>query len=68
MRLLHHKSGGATDGAENIILMMRMEESLTPIKIRTWESCAVRGCLYEMVKGKKFHLGTFTNIRYRLFW
>ena len=35
VRVLHHKSGGATDGAQNIILMMRMEEKLTHIKINT---------------------------------
>ena len=33
--LLHQKSGGSTDGAQNIILMMRMEDKLTPINIKT---------------------------------
>ena len=41
VRLLHHKAGGATDGAKNIILMMRMEEKLTPIKIKIWVSWTV---------------------------
>ena len=36
VRALYFKPGGATDGAQNIILMMRMEVKLTPIKIKTW--------------------------------
>ena len=35
VRVSHHTVGGAKDGAQNIILMMRMEEKLTHIKINT---------------------------------
>ena len=44
------------DGIQNIILMMRMEEKLTYISIKTWASRTVSGCLYERVGGKEFHL------------
>ena len=56
------------DGAQNIILMMRMEEKLNPIKIKTWESQTVSGCFYERVGVKQVHLGTYTTIRDRVFW
>ena len=39
------------DGAQNIILMVRMEEKLTPIKLKTWVSRTVVGCLEEKVGG-----------------
>ena len=45
MRVLHHKEEGATDSAQNLILMMNMEDKLTPIKIMTWASWTVSGCL-----------------------
>ena len=67
VRLFHHKSGGATDGAQNIILMMRMEEKLTPINIKTWASQTNSGCLDIRVGGKNVHLVTSTPIRYRVF-
>ena len=34
--VLYHKSVGATDGVQNIILMMMMEEKFTHIKLKTW--------------------------------
>ena len=63
MRVLHHKSGGATDGAQNIILMMRIEEKLNPIEIKTCASCTVSGSLETRVGVKKINLGTSTTIR-----
>ena len=68
VRVLHDKAGGETDGAQNIVLMMRMEEKLTTVKIKTWESWTVSGCLYERVGGKQVHLGTYTTIRDIVFW
>ena len=66
--VLHHVSGGATDGAQNIIVLMRMKEKLTPIKIKTWASHTVSGCLYERVWVKQVHIGTSTPIRDRVCW
>ena len=66
--VLNHKAGGAMDGAQNIILMMRMEEKLTPIKINTWASQTVSGLLYERFGVKQVHLGTSAPISDRLFW
>ena len=43
--VLYLQSGGATDIVQNIILMMRMEKKLTPIKLKTWASWTVSGCL-----------------------
>ena len=51
-----------------IIFIMRMEEKLTPIKIKTWEYQNVCGCLYEEVGGKQVHLGTSAPIRDIVFW
>ena len=51
------------DGAQNIILMMRMEEKLNPIKINTCESQTVSGCLDARVGGNQVHIGTSTNIK-----
>ena len=67
MRVLHLKSGGATDGAQNIILMMRMEEKLTPIKLNALESQTVSGCLEAIVGLNQVHLGTSAPIRDRAF-
>ena len=39
--VLYLKSGGTTDDVQNIILMMRMEEKLTPVKLKTWASQTV---------------------------
>ena len=63
MRLLHHKEGGATDGAQNIMLTTSMEEKLTPIKIMIWTSWTVSGCLDTRVGVKYVHLVTYTPIR-----
>ena len=67
VQVLHLKSGGPRDGAQNIILMMRMEEKLTPIKLKTWESHNGSGCLEERVGVKHVHLGTSASIRGRVF-
>ena len=68
MRVLYLKSGGATDGVQNIILMMRMEEKLTPIKLKTWASWTVSGCLAERAGVKQVHIGTSATIRDKVFW
>ena len=68
VRILHDKAGGAMYGAQNIILMMRMEEKLTTVKIKTWESWTVSGCLYERVGGKQVHPGKPDLIRDIVFW
>ena len=52
VRVLNHKSGGATESAKNIMLMMRMEEKLNNIEIKTWESRTVSGFLDTRVGGK----------------
>ena len=62
MRLLYRKSGVQKDGTQNII-MMSMEDKLTPIKIKTWASRTVSGCLDTRVGGKKVHIVTYTPIR-----
>ena len=62
MRILYRKAGVETDGAQNVILMMRMEEKLTSIKIKTWASRTVSGCLNTRVGGNKVHLVTYTPI------
>ena len=67
VQVLHRKAGGATDGAQNIILMMRMEEKLNPINIKTWASRTISGCLDTRVGGKKVHLVTSTTIRDRVY-
>ena len=56
------------DGAQNIILMMSMEEKLNPINIKTWASQTNSGCLDTRVGGKNVHLLTSTPIRYRVCW
>ena len=68
MRLLHRKSGVQKDGTLHLIMMMRMEDKLTPIKIKTWASQTVSGCLDTRVGGKKVHLVTYTHIRGRVLW
>ena len=56
MRVLYHKPGGYTDGAQNIILIM--EEKLTPIKLKTWAYRTVSGCSESRVGVKQIHIGT----------
>ena len=43
VRVLYNKAIGATDGAQNMMLMTRMEDNLTPIKIKTWTYRNVSG-------------------------
>ena len=56
VRDLHHREGGETDGAQNIILMMKMEEKLNPINLKTWVSRTVSGCLEARVGRNKVQL------------
>ena len=66
--VLHHEVGGTMDGAKNINLMMKMEEKLNNIKIKTWESQTVSGCLDTRVGGKKVHLVTSIPMRDIVCW
>ena len=54
------------DGAQNIIMKMSMEEKMNPIKINTWASRTVIGCLDTRVGGNKVHLVTPTPIMDRV--
>ena len=45
-----------------------MEEKFTPIKIKTWASRTVSGCLDKRVGVNKVHLVTSTSIRDRVCW
>ena len=56
------------DGAQNIILIKTMEDKLTPIKIKTWASRTVSGCLDTRVGGKKVHLVTSISMRDLVCW
>ena len=56
MWVLYLKYGGATDGIQNIILMMRMEDKFTLMKLNTWASRTVSGCLEARVGGKQYHI------------
>ena len=40
---------------------------MTPIKIKTWESWTVSGCLDKRVGGKHYYIGTPASIRYIVF-
>ena len=51
------------DGAQNVMMMMRMEDKLTPIKIKTLDSCTVIGCLDTRVGVKYVHIVPYTPIR-----
>ena len=66
--VLYLKYGGATDGIQNIILMMRMEDKFTLMKLNTWASRTVSGCLEARVGGKQYHIWTLSPIRDRVFW
>ena len=48
------------DGAQNIMLMMRMEDKLTPINIKTLDYRTVIGCLDTRVGGDYVHIVTYT--------
>ena len=43
VRVLHRKTGEATDGAQNMILVTRILEKLISIKLKTWTSQTVSG-------------------------
>ena len=68
MWALHRKSEGKIYCTQHIILMMMMEEKLTPIKINTWEFWTVIGCLDTRVGVNQVHLVTSTLIRDRVCW
>ena len=68
MQVLNRKTGGATDRAQNIMLLRQMDEEWTPIKLKTWASKTISGCIEARVWGEQVHLGPFASIRYRVFW
>ena len=43
VQLLHHKSGGETDGANNVIFFRRMEEEWNPIELNNWTYKTISG-------------------------
>ena len=56
------------DGIQNVILMVRMEEKLTPIKLKTWYSRTVSGCLDARLLIRQVHIETSAPIRDRVLW
>ena len=68
MWVLQHKSVGVRDTSKYIILMTRMEEKLTSIKLNNWVSRTVSAFLEERFGGKKVHIGTFHPIRDIVCW
>ena len=66
VRLLHCKLGGETDGAKNILLMTRMEEKLTPIKLNNWAFQTVSGYLEARVGENQVNIGSYSTIRDRV--
>ena len=65
---LHIKSGVATDGAQNLILMKNSIEEETPTKLKTWAFRTISGCLYSRVGVNQLNLGTSYPIRERVCW
>ena len=45
VQVLHRMSGGATNGAQNITLMIKIDYKLNLIMLRTWASQTVSGFL-----------------------
>ena len=68
VRVLHHKSGGETDGAQNAMLLRQREEDYNPIELKNWDSKTISGCLKARVGGKQVQLVTFSPIRYKIFY
>ena len=68
MQVLYCKAGGAMDGAQNVIFMMRMEYKLNPMRVKTWAYLYVSGLLESRVGLNQVNLGTSASIRDRLFW
>ena len=63
MWILHRKAGGAPDGAHKLVLMAKRVEEETLIKLKTWESRTISGCLAARVGGKNVNLGTLASTR-----
>ena len=61
MQVLYRKAGRSTDGAQNIILMMREEENLNPINLKTLVSHTFSGCLNARFKIKSRHSDKYGN-------
>ena len=68
VRALHRKSECSTDGAQNIILMVSMEEKLTPTKLQTWASRTVNELLEARFGLKQVRIGKPTSIRDIVCW
>ena len=67
LRVLHCKEGGATD-EEKIILLRRVEEDWNRVVLKTWLSKTISSILEAKVGGKQAQLGTFGNIKDKVFW
>ena len=63
VRVLHCKAGGATCGAQNAMLLRKMEEGWNLIDLNTWVSRTLSIFLEERVGGNQVQLGIFTPIR-----
>ena len=53
MIVLHCKAGGETDGENNLMLLIGMEEEWTTIEFKNWDSKTIIGCLEDKVWGKQ---------------
>ena len=68
MQVLHRKSRGAINDKQNIISMMRIEDKLISIKLKTWVSRTVSGGLEARVGVKYVHLGIYAPLRGIVCW
>ena len=68
MQVLHHKAGGATNGAKSLMLLILMEEEWAPTVLKTWAPNTIYGSLETKVGGEQVQLGTFSPIKYKVFW
>ena len=51
MIVLHCKAGGETDGSQNVVLLIQVEEGWTPVELKTWSYRTIIGCLETRVGG-----------------
>ena len=61
MQLLHNNAGGATNVAQNLMLMTKIIEKEMETKIETCSSMTISGSLEARVGGKNIKLGTSSN-------
>ena len=68
VQVLNRKSGGATNGAKNLMLLSRLEEEWTPIVLKTWASNTISGILDDKVRGDQLQMGTIDPIKDKVCW